>query len=427
QDLIVAEAGSTATAAGLGLLGNSGGTNVLSGSSLNRVTETSQLSTLNDRNGIGILGGGQADMRIGLDGQTFDVSLSGATNLGQVLDAINDHAGNTGVTASIAADGVSLQLEGAGEITVAAQNDSQAAADLGILGQAQNTLAGERLVAGLNSRLLSNVNGGSGITTFGSIDITNKAGTQTNVDLTQARSISEVIQTINDAGAGITASVDSTGKGFTLTDTSGGGGNLIISDVDGTVATDLKLATDPAGQAEATLNTGSLEYRYVGEGTQLTGLNGGQGVTEGRFTITDSAGVSATVTIDEGQKNLRDVILEINARSTAVVASINERGDGLLLTDTAGGPLAMSVEEAGSTTARELGIRGEAAEGEAFIDGTFATTIDVEAGDTLADVADKINAAGAFVTAGVLDDGSSDNSSRLTFASRRSGVAGQMV
>jgi len=88
------------------------------------------------------------------DGQEFDVDLAGARTVQDVLDAINDAATTAGLTvpgdfqARLAADGNGIELEdgtgGGGTMNVTALNGSNAAADLGILGEASGaTLTGE--------------------------------------------------------------------------------------------------------------------------------------------------------------------------------------------------------------------------------------------------------------------------------------------
>ena len=72
-----------------------------------------------------------------------------------------------------------------------------------------------------------------------------------------------------------------------------------------------------------------------------------------------------------------------------VSASINANGDGLLLTDTAGGALKLKVEELNNgTTAKALNIAGTAAA--TTIDGSWEKTLDIAATDKLQDVQKKI-------------------------------------
>src|SRR5690606_14500718 len=108
--------------------------------------------------------------------------------LGDAIDAIHAATGGA-VTAAIADDGVSLRLTdttgGGAGFAVTALNSSGAAADLGILGDdsdGDGAIAGRRVLAGLNSKLLRYLNGGQGVG-LGEIAITNRAGVATSVDL----------------------------------------------------------------------------------------------------------------------------------------------------------------------------------------------------------------------------------------------------
>ncbi|MBI1369112.1 MAG: flagellar filament capping protein FliD [Planctomycetes bacterium] len=429
-NLAVANLGSSTTATDLGLAANSGGTNTISGSQINKIVSTTNLNALNDGNGIRVLNSTLSDFHVDLGGTGFDVTLKGSTTVQDVVDKINNATGNPGVTASIGADGVSLQLAGTGTITVTALNSSNAAKDLGILGSASNTLAGSRLLAGLGSTLLSTLHGGAGLDTSGgsTLSITNRTGAQTDIELSTARSVSDVISLINSASAGVTASLNNTGNGLTLTDTTGStASNLIITDP-GNLASDLGISTGAAGVAASSVKGTGLDHQYINGNTRLDSLNQGKGVTAGKFKITNSNGVSATVDLTQGDETtLQKVIDEINTRSIGVTASINATGDGLLLTDSAGGALKLKVEESGSTTARDLGILGSDDDADGKIDGSFKVKITVSATDKLNDVVTKINAAGTLVSASVINDGSSSNGYRLSFTSRRSGEAGQIA
>lgn len=259
----------------------------------------------------------------------------------------------------------------------------------------------------------------------GQIRITTRDGSINDIALTDARSVYDVIQAINDAGIGVTAALNTTGNGLTLTDTTGGTNDLVIAEVGGgSTAAELGLLGTYSAD---TLDTGDLDVQYVSEATRLDDLNNGLGITRGQFTITDSKGVSATVDLTQGNEvTLNDVINEINSRSTSITASINATGDGLLLTDTAGGVLRMSVSESGSTTAADLGILGEDEDDDGVIDGSFETAIAIDADDTLEDVIDAINAADAGVSATLINDGSA-TPYRINLISENSGTAGEIL
>ena len=100
-----------------------------------------------------------------------------------MLTAVNTDSENSGdLTASISGDGDRLVLTdssgGGGTLSVAELNGSKAARDLGILGNEQGAgvLTGRGVLAGLNSVLLKNLNGGQGITVPGQVQLTDRSG-----------------------------------------------------------------------------------------------------------------------------------------------------------------------------------------------------------------------------------------------------------
>ncbi len=383
---------------------------------------------------------GHAAEDLGIETEVEEGTIEGSDvydidTLGDVIRAINYDNENAGaLTASLRADGLGIVLTdtsaGSGTTTVEAHPDSgsHAADDLGILGSSTTgTIASRDLVAGLNTVLLRSLNGGSGVG-LGTIEVTNREGTATQIDLAGTATLAELVDAINAVSttSKISAAVNAAGNGIVLTDTSSGTGSLIVQDVAGTTAEDLNLLIN---DTVAEVNSGNLQRQYLSETTRLDDLNGGRGVVRGKFDITDATGATATIDLTQGNEvTLKDVINEINNRvDIQVTASINETGDGLLLTDTSGGGGQLTVTENGGSIAKGLGILGQAEEGETTIDGSFEIRVDIDADDTLQDVAQKINASGAGARASILNDGSALNPYRLVLTSERSGVSGAMA
>lgn len=430
--LAVGDIGLNGTTASLGLDVAAVG-NTLTGSQVNNVGLETSLNLLNDRNGVRIQQSVDDFQITRRDGTTFNVNLDATVaDLGDVINAINTASGGD-VTASINTAGTGLQLidtstDNGSTFQVTALNSSNAAADLGILqsdGDADATIVGTRVLAGLNSKLIGNLRGGLGTTT-GTIDITNRlGGGPTSIDLSSAESIGDIVTLINNASAGVTASLNNAGNGILLTDTTGGSSNLIVADNTGTLAADLGLA---GSVAQDTIDSGNLQLRYISEATRLEALNGGRGVASGQFTITDSSGAAATVDLTQGNEvTIQDVISEINTRGLQINASVNANGDGILIQDTGPGTIAITISEDGSTTARDLGLLGTAANPGDDFNGSFEKTVTLDATDTLDDVAQKINNEGFNVTATVINDGSSSRPFRLSLLADVAGKAGAFV
>lgn len=361
--------------------------------------------------------------------------------LGDVMRAINlaldgSSVENSGrIVASIASDGNRLELTdttgGGGTLTVTEKLGSKAATDLGIAGDAGagTVLTGNRIIAGVDTVLARSLNGGQDLD-LGTISITDRSGTTSSIDLSSAETLEDIINAINDSSvtANVTASLNDTGLGITITDnTSATASNLIISDTSGTAAAQLGIAVD---DAVTSVDAVDNNLQIMADTTELSTLNGGMGVAPGKFYIRDSNGAVATVNIGPEDTTIGDVIEEINAHSgsIAITASINDTGDGILLTDTGGGTVAIGVDEYGSgTTAADLGILGNKEIGETTIDSGGAMTIEVTANDTLLTLRDKINSANVGLSAAIINDGTTSNPYRLSLTSTRTGRAGEVV
>ncbi|HVX85667.1 MAG TPA: flagellar filament capping protein FliD [Phycisphaerae bacterium] len=424
--LAVTNVGGTTTASDLGLTGASSG-GVLTGASLTKMNGATSLDSLND--GLGVRNAGiLSDFSIATGSATIPVSLNGAKTVGDVIAKINSLGQSSGITAAISADGngITLTDQNGGPVTVSALNGSMAAADLGIQGtSAGGTLAGDRITSSLEGPLLKNLNGGN---QGQSGEVTPIPGTitinSTTVDLSAARSLDDVIQAINNSGAGVTAALDNAGTGLTL---SSNAPSFSVADGSGNLASFLHISgTSTSSATGSALSSGDLHLAYASQNTLLSNLNGGSGVTTGQVRFTDGNGKALTLDFTGNTVNtLGDVISKINSAGLALSARINDTGDGILLTQT-GGTLAATVQDIGTgTMAQNLGLSGTFSANQ--MNGSQQKTIAIASTDTLNDVAKKINDAGVGVAASVLNDGSGGTPYRLSLSSRNSGQAGRLV
>ena len=383
-----------------------------------------------------VSGTAAADLRIAASVSASSIQggiIYQVSTIGDVIRAINLAPGNNGyVVASLDRASNSLVLTdtttGTGNTTVTASGAGlHAADDLGLLATSSTgAIQGRRLLAGLNSTLLRSLNGGRGVQ-LGTLSVVNRQGVQTQIDLTGAQTVQEVIDRLNQSSpaSGISAALNAPGSGILLSDTTSGTGNLEV--LDSPTAQDLHLV---GSYASGRADSGNLQLRYVSEATRLADLNYGRGVARGAFRITTGAGSSAVIDLRTGTKEtVADLLREINGHPnlTGIVAQINERGDGIIIRDTAGGAGRLTISEEGSTTARDLNLLGQAAAGGDFIDGSYEIRIDVGASDTLTDLQTKINAATTAVRAAVINDGSASNPYRLSIASLIGGRRGEIV
>ncbi|HVS72428.1 MAG TPA: flagellar hook-associated protein FlgL [Phycisphaerae bacterium] len=181
------------------------------------------------------------------DGTSFNVTVDGIKTVNQLIAAINSASGNSTVTAALNPTGNGITLTdtsgGAGNLSVAgASNFNSNGSLLGIF----QTGVGATLT-------------GSNIT-FSTDDfrITRHDGTSFSVNVSGAASIQDVLNAINNADGNtnpatkVTAALNATGNGISLTDASTGSGSLGVASTNGSsAAADLGLT---GSTSAATLN-----------------------------------------------------------------------------------------------------------------------------------------------------------------------------
>ncbi|MCA9292566.1 MAG: flagellar filament capping protein FliD [Phycisphaerales bacterium] len=146
---------------------------------------------------------------------------------------------------------------------------------------------------------LAELNGAAGVRR-GKIKITDGSGASTTVDLSRSITVDDVLDAINSASnVSVTASI--TGDGLTITDTSGGGGNLVIANALGyQTATDLGIAGSSAGAIVGT------QVRSISENTALKTLNDGLGVLvqDGATNILITARNGTAINVSFGEEKV---------------------------------------------------------------------------------------------------------------------------
>ncbi|MCA9123745.1 MAG: flagellar filament capping protein FliD [Planctomycetaceae bacterium] len=356
------------------------------------------------------------------------IAYNNESTIGAVLETINA-VDPSKLKARISASGDNIELvdltSGGGTLTVSEVLSGSTADDLGLTTTANaGVLTGKRRFGGLNSVLLDSLGGGYGLGTLGTLDLTDRSGATASVDLSSAETLQDVITAINSAGIGITAKVNSARNGLQINDNTGGANDLIIANGDATNTADrLRIATN----SDVTkANSGALDLQTINKNTKLASFNGGSGVDDGSFLITDSTGGTGAVNLSLLEADdIGDIIDAINALSIGVEARINDAGDGILLLDTAGGSGDLTVADVGSgTSAADLKIAGTSAS--QAIDGSTTLKVTLDSDDTLEDLVAKINALDADIAASTFNSGSGATPFRLSLSSLRTGKAGEL-
>jgi flagellar hook-associated protein 2 len=430
SNLIVQDLGTGTSATDLGIASNAASSTV-TGTSINYLSSSTLLAQINDGRGI-TLGSGNGDFKINLsNGSNVTVNLATAKSVGDVINAINT-AGAGKVTASIPAGSTGIQLKdntgGGGALSVTQINGSQAAAGLGLLaGASGSTITGTPVLASLDSTLLSSLKGGSGLS-LGSVAFTDRAGNSQTLDFSGASSVQDVLDKINNAtGVKLNASLNNSGNGIQITDASGGTGNITIADANGGTSAETLGINGTFTPSQTTVNGADLQKQWVTGSTLLSSLNGGKGIDKSQFTITNSKGVVSTIDLTGSNVNtVSQLLYQINSKlNVGVTASINTTGNGILLTDTAGGAGKLSVQDTTGTAAADLNLAGTATG--TTLDGAYEKTINITNNDTLSTVVTEINKLNFGVTASIINDGSSVAPYRLSLTANNSGTAGSVV
>lgn len=438
-NLKVQEVSGGTTAAGLGLAGIDAASTSATGADVLRLSESLGINRLNDGNGLSIRGT-EPDLHVTFqDGSTpLEINFDDEKTLGQILDTLNA-ADPARLKAELSGDGDRIVLTdltaGGGTFAVTSTTDGTLAEDLGLAGAASGgAITGGRLLGGLRTTLLKSLNGGRGVGTLGLLSLTDRSGATASVNLASAETVDDVIGAINASGIGIKASYNQAGNGILLTDTTGASAsNLIVANGDATNTADKLHLTLNA--AQETKNSGELNKQIFSETTLLSTLNGGKGVAQNSFLLTDSNGLSGSISFTQLKpKTLGDVIDAINALPTAIRARINDTGDGIALEDTAHGSDILRVAEVGSGTAakdlkllnpvKTVTIGGQPTQ---VIDGTTTVTATLDADDTLEDLVTKLNEAGASFQASIVNDGAGGQPFHLSLLSKTPGQSGRLL
>lgn len=360
---------------------------------------------------------------------------SSETTLKQFLDVVNQAAPGK-LQASLGANNRLVLTDltgGGGFLQIEPLNGSQLLADLGFDSfTAGATLTSQRIYGGLKSSLVRSLGGRAGLGTLGSLALTDRSGATATVNLASAETLDEILSTINNVGLGIRASIDQARLGIVLTDTTGStAGNLIVANADATNTADrLALAVNAAVSSKS---GGNLKLQSVGEGTLLSQFNGGAGVGSGSLKITDNAGRSATLTVDDKLQTVADLIDAIDRLGLQIDARVNDAGDGLLLVDLVGSGASLKVESLSGSSAADLRLLGGAKTIDIVgvptqvIDGAATLEVTLDADDTLRDLVAKINDLGLPARASLLNDGSTVKPFRFNLFNRHTGSAGQLA
>ena len=191
---------------------------------------------------------------------------------------------------------------------------------------------------------LTVLNNGAGVRLSNGTDfvLVLRDGTTKSVDLGLATTVKDVLDAIQLAAPSVTATLDSTGTGIVLKDSTVGGGNLRVQTATNTSA-DLGL-TFPSGEG--------VFFR----GQDLNGLPISNGASDILVVLSDGSRASVDLSNKFALQNALDAFTAANSK---LIAALDAGRTRVVLTDTAGGASSMvAIAVNGSTAGTSLGLIG---------------------------------------------------------------------
>lgn len=298
----------------------------------------------------------------------FSVDLTGTDTLGDVVDAINTAAQTAGsnLTAELTTDGIRI-VPGA-PVSVIDAGGGTVSADLGVFAPTATSGPIEGRSLGNRITMLTAVEdlaGGAGIDLAGGLRVVNGTAEAT-IDLSQAETVQDIINAINNAGVFLRARISEDGSRIDIFNQVSGT-SLFVGENGGTTATDLGIRTLSAD-------------------TPLDDLNFGLGVVrtaeQSDLRIETRDGSTIEVDLDSAE-TIGDVMALINQAATdagvSVTASLATTGNGIRLTDGTSGTGSLGVVGVnGSQAVADLGLAGAASADGSELIGADANAVRTE-------------------------------------------------
>ena len=198
---------------------------------------------------------------------------------------------------------------------------------------------------------------GSGVAR-GIVRLGNGVDPAVNLDLADAETLGDVVNRINAAGLGLTATIAPSGAGLIVS--GGPGHDLTITDVGGgTTARDLGILQDIPQGPGVPITGGAVRPRVTAL-TRLADLRNGTGIDTAGGLILTAGQTSQTIDL-AAAVTVEDLLNRVNGSNTGIRAEINPAGTGVNFLNPVQG-VSLSIAENGGSTASDLGVRSFAAD-----------------------------------------------------------------
>ena len=280
-----------------------------------------------------------------------EIDLSHAYSIEDVVNGIeSQQLSGRDLIVNVTATGLTVDYADAlgGTLRITEVGSGMTANDLGIRtssGVSSAPVVGSDLnVLTTTQTRLSQLFGGAGIPN-GSTFVIEQDGQDYTISTSGLTTVEDLINTIEASGARVRASLDASGKYFTIQSVESGT-TLSIGEAGGTLATQLGVRTFDLGTPVSRLNFG--QGIFTGNGSQDLKIQRTNGTT---------------LSVDlSGVQSVGDVILRINSHvdnftaGLRIIASLNPNGNGLVLTAPTGAQQIRIENAGGSQAAWGLGL-----------------------------------------------------------------------
>jgi flagellin-like hook-associated protein FlgL len=309
-----------------------------------------------------------------MSGNTATIDISGAKTLEEAAFLISTARDSQGrllrVQAAIDVVNESLVLTDVTSISdrfpgevlkVEEVTTGRVARQLGIVGKdtdGDGVLEGRPLAPIKLTSNLDDLNAGSGVEK-GKFEIIDRAGNSAVIDISQAVTITDVRELVNQAGLNVRAEINTGGSGLLILDQTPGAilNPLKITEfgVNTNTAADLGILTPETG-ALGNLIIGNSLSPSLTRDTAISMLNRGLGYDLGNIHV-DNGPKEGEINLSQAA-TVGEILDTINSAGFDLRAQINDLGTGISVTSTVGGRTLKITDGSGGFTATQLGISG---------------------------------------------------------------------